>query len=324
MKVGFRKPSLKRSIKARTTGKLKRNMKRAVNPLYGKKGMGVIKNPKKAVYNKVYNKTTVDPLKPLKTKPSKPKKTKSSEVYNNSIGEDIDPYYPAFITDYHKDYYNFTDDWEETLRTPKPTNKHEVEARENPGLLGKMFNGLKERKIQKAIEWDQKDLAHWEKDQEVGKKLLSGDLEAYNEYFNEEITSIDLDQFATKLTCNFIDPDHMAISYEFMARSIPQYYDLDKDTERKYNKSQYFRLQKWAVFGSALRLANETFRILPIQELQIEVTQQGHPILIFTIHKPDIEPIDELDDVDAMEEFLYDLDAQFKHLATKGFKFIDE
>ena len=59
MKMGIRKPNIKKSIKARTTGKLKRKMKKAVNPMYGKKGMGMITNPKKAVYNKVYNKTTV-------------------------------------------------------------------------------------------------------------------------------------------------------------------------------------------------------------------------------------------------------------------------
>lgn len=59
MKIGVRKPSIKRSIKARTTGKLKRSIKRAVNPFYGKKGMGVINDPEKALYNKVYNKTTV-------------------------------------------------------------------------------------------------------------------------------------------------------------------------------------------------------------------------------------------------------------------------
>ena len=59
MKVGVRKPSVKKSIKARTTGKLKRQVKKTVNPLYNKKGMGYINNPKKAVYNKVYNKTTV-------------------------------------------------------------------------------------------------------------------------------------------------------------------------------------------------------------------------------------------------------------------------
>ncbi len=58
MKIGMRKPSLKKSIKARTTGKLKRQVKKAVIPGYGKKGMGYVKNPKKAIYNKVYNKTS--------------------------------------------------------------------------------------------------------------------------------------------------------------------------------------------------------------------------------------------------------------------------
>lgn len=58
MKFGMRTPSLKRSLKARTTGKLKRSIKRSVNPFYGKKGTGMVRNPKKAVYNKVYRKTT--------------------------------------------------------------------------------------------------------------------------------------------------------------------------------------------------------------------------------------------------------------------------
>ena len=54
----MRTPSLKRSIKARTTGKLKRTVKKSVIPGYGKKGMGWIRDPKKAAYNKVYKKTT--------------------------------------------------------------------------------------------------------------------------------------------------------------------------------------------------------------------------------------------------------------------------
>ena len=58
MKFGMRTPSLKRSISARTTGQLKRSVKRAIIPGYGKKSMGWIKNPKKALYNKVYHKTT--------------------------------------------------------------------------------------------------------------------------------------------------------------------------------------------------------------------------------------------------------------------------
>lgn len=58
MKYGMRKPSVKKSIKARTTGNVKRAVKKAVVPGYGKKGSGWVKDPKKAAYNKVYNKTT--------------------------------------------------------------------------------------------------------------------------------------------------------------------------------------------------------------------------------------------------------------------------
>lgn len=58
IKVGFRKPSVKKSIKARTTGKLKRKIKKSVNPFYGKKGVGFIKNPRRSIRNKIYRKTT--------------------------------------------------------------------------------------------------------------------------------------------------------------------------------------------------------------------------------------------------------------------------
>ena len=58
MKFGMRTPSLKRSISASTTGRAKRAIKKALIPGYGKKGTGFIKNPKKAVYNKIYRKTT--------------------------------------------------------------------------------------------------------------------------------------------------------------------------------------------------------------------------------------------------------------------------
>ena len=58
MKIGMRKPSIKKSIKARTTGKAKRAIKKAVVLGYGKKGTGIIKDPEKAIYNKVYEKTS--------------------------------------------------------------------------------------------------------------------------------------------------------------------------------------------------------------------------------------------------------------------------
>lgn len=60
MKVGVRKPSIKKSISAKTKSKATRAIKKSISPTYGRKGIGIIKDPKKSMYNKVYNKTTID------------------------------------------------------------------------------------------------------------------------------------------------------------------------------------------------------------------------------------------------------------------------
>lgn len=54
----FRTPSIKKSISARTTGRAKRAVKSAINPVYGKKGTGIITNPSKSLYNKAYKETS--------------------------------------------------------------------------------------------------------------------------------------------------------------------------------------------------------------------------------------------------------------------------
>ena len=85
MKFGMRKPSLKKSFKARTTGKAKRMLNKAINPLYGKKGMGIINNPKKAIYNKIYNKTTFGINDIIKINSNR--KKKKEKFYKESLYE---------------------------------------------------------------------------------------------------------------------------------------------------------------------------------------------------------------------------------------------
>lgn len=57
MKIGFRTPNVKKRVSARTTGRLKRSAK-SVIPGYGAKGMGMVKDPSKAINNKIYHATT--------------------------------------------------------------------------------------------------------------------------------------------------------------------------------------------------------------------------------------------------------------------------
>ena len=62
MKIGFRTPNLKKRLRARTTGKIKRKAKKMINPFYGKKRIGFIKNPSRSIKNSIYHKVTVDPI----------------------------------------------------------------------------------------------------------------------------------------------------------------------------------------------------------------------------------------------------------------------
>lgn len=95
MKIGVRKPSLTKSLKARTTSKWKRQIKKAVIPTYGQKGTGIIKNPKRALYNKVYNQTTVDAFGSMKKRQSK----KQEQAIYTQKGRKIQPasswYFPV-------------------------------------------------------------------------------------------------------------------------------------------------------------------------------------------------------------------------------------
>ncbi len=56
MKFGIRVPSLNKRIAARTSPKrfIRQNL-----GMKAPRGMGIITNPKKAVYNRVYNRTTI-------------------------------------------------------------------------------------------------------------------------------------------------------------------------------------------------------------------------------------------------------------------------
>ena len=63
MKIGLRKPSLKRRISERTS--IKRQIVHRAG-LKMPRGYGWIRDPKKYVYNKIYNRTTFDVFKLLK------------------------------------------------------------------------------------------------------------------------------------------------------------------------------------------------------------------------------------------------------------------
>lgn len=327
MKVGIRKPNLKKSLKARTTGKVKRQVKSAVNPFYGKKGMGWIKDPKKAAYNKVYKKVTVDPLKPLKYSSSpKTKTTNNTYITKESIDFDIIDTYPEDLIDLHLDCWS-SYDWPEIIKEPRPFNdgemgENQIKAINNPGLLGSVFSSLKDKKIKKAIEKDNQQLEEWHERQDTATLLLNGDLKEYERFYHQEAVNTVFDEFANQLHLNFVDKDNMIITYEQDLTNVPETY-LYGDKEKKYNKTQYYQLVKYFTFSSILRLITETFNILPLKKVTVNTLIDGEKVIEITIKRHEIEDIFNLNDLFFLENYFTQHDAVYKFLKTKGFKALE-
>ena len=87
MKSGFRSPSPKKSFSARTTGRGKRMLNRILNPAYGKRGMGALRDPDRALYNLIYKRTTIGVSDLVKT-PSRRKKRKSTNSKRKTSGKE--------------------------------------------------------------------------------------------------------------------------------------------------------------------------------------------------------------------------------------------
>lgn len=112
MKIGYRKPSIKKSFKAKITENFKRIVKRGINPTYGTKGSGLLKNPKKSIHNKVYSLITIDSLSEIR----KTSKQISKPNNNYNFCDDSSVCEDKFKNEIHKNR-------KEILETRKNTSK---------------------------------------------------------------------------------------------------------------------------------------------------------------------------------------------------------
>lgn len=59
MRSVIRKPSPRKYVSSRTKSSVTRTVRHTIDPTYGRKGTGIIKDPKKAAYNKIYSQTSI-------------------------------------------------------------------------------------------------------------------------------------------------------------------------------------------------------------------------------------------------------------------------
>ena len=76
MRIGMRKPSVKKAFMARTKGYGTRMIKRAIIPWYGKRGMGWV-HPMRAIYNRIYYRLTFSIFDLFKSNTPKPRRRRT-------------------------------------------------------------------------------------------------------------------------------------------------------------------------------------------------------------------------------------------------------
>lgn len=98
MKLFTRKISVKKALTSKFISSPKRKVKKALIPGYGKKGTGMLKDPKKTLYNKVYNAATVDSRKIGKIEKNTSSNQSESSPTLTYVGATLNKKLPKYIT----------------------------------------------------------------------------------------------------------------------------------------------------------------------------------------------------------------------------------
>ena len=328
MKFGVRKPSLKKSFKARTTGKYKRQLKKAIIPGYGKKGTGFIKNPKKAMYNKVYNKTTIDPLKGLKTNSNKNRNSTSSKKQYNTKQQIINyeeyiGIYPAKFLNIHKNIH-FNYNWNTIAVSNEPFVKNDKGPNEiiflnKRHFLKSIFKKRYEKNLSIAKLKDEKIYNDWLLLSTRANKILNLDKNEIINTFNELKIVTDNTPISDELIFNFNNfDDANIILREIASKILPEsFYNISTNRTKKYTKTEYFELYKQYIFSVLVRVGFEIFNLIPLNSIDITVnSSENKPIIRVKFYKDLLTHVG----TNSASDIIYNYNIEYDFLKTKGFK----
>ncbi|MGM9695216.1 MAG: hypothetical protein ACI3YC_09440 [Alloprevotella sp.] len=88
MRIGMRKPSVRKAFMARTKGYGTRMIKRAIIPWYGKRGMGWV-HPMRAIYNRIYYRLTFSIFDLFKSDAPRQRRRRTAAPTGSSSNEGI-------------------------------------------------------------------------------------------------------------------------------------------------------------------------------------------------------------------------------------------
>lgn len=254
-------------------------------------------------------------------------------------------------------------DWEAIKALPAPTSPVRSQERENaakaaldnfqPSFWDKLFRRVDAKRevlaqaVEQAQDQDAKayleaagkyqtDFEEWQERKSMAERVLAGDLTAYKEVFEEIAPFSEISDLGSSVQFRFENPNLLEITLTIRGQdAIPTetktLLQSGKLSTKKMPQGRFYELYQDYICGCVLRVANETFALLPFQTVIVTAegdmldTQSGHldvkPLLSVVIPRSTFEKLnlEAIDPSDSMRNFICRMD--FKK--TKGFMVVD-
>ena len=254
-------------------------------------------------------------------------------------------------------------DWEGLKASPAPVPRAQKHDREKsaqsaldsfqPTFWDKLFRNVetKRKALNDAIEDAQAtdakeylesvgryqhEFEEWNEKRDIAERVLAGDLTAYKEVFEEIAPFSEISELGSGVQFRFEDPVLIEITLTIRGQdAVPTetktLLQSGKLSTKKMPQGQFYELYQDYICGCVLRVANETFALLPFDKVIVTAvgdvlnTQTGHlevkPLLSVVIPRGTLAKLDlnAIDPSDSMRNFICRMD--FKK--TKGFAVVD-
>ncbi|SFE90725.1 Protein of unknown function [Bacillus sp. OV194] len=242
--------------------------------------------------------------------------------------------------------------WENVADTPAPfqsgekgpKEKEAVQTLDNysPGFFAKLFKQDEKKKnqleknIALARSEDQSDYTEWRHMVDTASRIVNKDIDAYFEVIEDFAPFDDLTEFGSGFEFFIDEPSTMEIDFDVQTANVvpTQRKTLTKTgkvTVSNMPKTQYFDIQQDYVCSCVLRIARDSFALLPLETVYINAlderintsTGQTEKVVILSIciDRNQLEALnfEHIDCSDAMVNFKHNM--VFKK--TKGFEPVD-
>ena len=186
--------------------------------------------------------------------------------------------------------------------------------------------------LQSLNEYNQQ-YAEWQVTQELAKRILSGEIEAFTEAIEQVDPFSEISEIGSSIEFHIednrlIEATIFVNSDEIIPKETKSLLKSGKLSVKKMTKTRYYELYQDYICGCAIRVARELLALLPIEMTIITTvgellnTKTGHlekcPILSVAIPRETLNRlnISAIDQSDAMENFVHNM----KFIKTKGFR----